>query len=126
MAEIERDTNSNRNSLELDMPEGELETEKPEDTYLNVYDERGNRRQLRVIFSVIDKKNSAGYIFVEQGPDEVLALATRLDENGNPLQDELEMVDENSPYLSAVEEYLKAYNENNLTRAGEDEDEGQE
>lgn len=122
MAEIERDRNDDRNSLDLDLPESEFATDKPEDLYLDVYDERGNKQKLRVIFSVVDKKNSASYIFVEQGEDEVLALATKIDENGNPLQDELEVVGEGSPYLSAVEEFLKAYNEGDLTHGRETDD----
>lgn len=121
MAEIERNPFANP---ELD--EG-LEGEDPgnpqaQEQYLEVYDDKGNPRKLRVIFSVRDTANNAAYIFVEQGEDEVLGLATKIDADGNPLQDELEVIGEGSPYLAPALEFLKAYNEGNLSHETDAED----
>lgn len=121
MAEIEKNRSGNTDSLELDVPDSNIETSRDDDIYLTVYDEYGHQRKVKVVFSVVDKKNSASYIFVEQGEDEVIALATKIDENGNPTQDELEEVGPDSPYLSAVQEYLEAYNSGDLVRGDEDE-----
>lgn len=121
MAEIEKNRNPDP-GLDLDAPTEDLETEKPEDEkYLTVYDEKGNPRQLKVIFTVQDKANNAAYIYVEQGEDEVLCLATKIDADGKPLQDELEVVGDNSPYLASALEFLKAYNEGNLSHETDDE-----
>ncbi|HBR86106.1 MAG TPA: hypothetical protein DEA32_02880 [Firmicutes bacterium] len=123
MAEIEKNREASTDGLVLDTPAGDLQTERPEDTYIDVYDDQGKKHQLKVIFSVLDKKNSASYIFVEQGPDQVMALATAIDENNNPTQEELQVVDEHSPYFESVVKYLDAYNKGELTHdESEDED----
>ncbi len=115
MAETEKNPFGEDPGLDLDPNAIE------DDNFIEVEDEHGNKIKLKVIFSAVDKRKNAAYVFVDQGEDQVLALATKIDESGNPMQDELEPVGENSPYLDSVMLYLKAYNEGKLTRESQDE-----
>ena len=110
MAEKETAAFDQDPGLNLDAP-GEKEKEQ----YLEVETNDGKRLKLKVVFSAVDPVMNAAYVFVEQGSDEVLALATKLDDKGAPTQDEFEQVGIGSPYLDAVKLYLQAYNEGNLT-----------
>ena len=129
MAEIEKNRFGNDPGLDLDNPEESgLETEDNSDAFIEVQDENGNTVRLRVIFSVKDKDLGVVFLFVDQGDDTVLALSTTIDSDGNPTQEELEVVGENSPYLEAAERYLEEYNEGSLDESDTpaDEDEGRD
>lgn len=126
MAEIEKNRFGADPGLEFDNPENDLETENNSDTYIEVEDEDGNTAKLKVIFSVKDADAGVVFLYVDQGDDTVLALCTRIDSEGNPTQDELEVVGDNSPYLEAAERYLNEYNEGSLDGGEEEGEEGEE
>lgn len=127
MGEIVKNAFGTDPGLELDDPtaKGELAPQKPEaeDQYIEAYDAQGKPVKLKVIFSVTDPETQAAYLYVDQGDDSVMALATKIDSNGNPLQDELEAVDESSPYFKRVNHFLEEYNKGTLDQTKEDEPE---
>lgn len=120
MGEVYKNNDSDESGLELNNPKSDLTSEKPEeDQYITVVDEHGKNIKLKVIFSVRDNVNQAAYLFVDQGNDSVLGLATKIDEKGNPLQEELEVIDEKSPYIDYAEIYLEAYNDGTIENTAE-------
>jgi len=115
MGEVYKKRETDDDGLELETPNDEYIDEKPyEKQQISLYDDNGKEIKKDVIFSVRDNINHAAYIFIDNGEDSVLGLVTEIDEEGNPTQDELRVIDEESPYLKYAEIYLEAYNDGSI------------
>lgn len=100
---------------ELDTKEDFQDEEEESADYVDVFDDQGNKLKKRIVFSVQDDQEHVGFLYIEgDNPEELACLTIPIDENGQPLNNELTLVDENSKYLDLATKYLDLYSQGKL------------